>query len=101
MNLPKSTIFGLLLIILAAFVFDPFEFIADQMLQGLGMLGCSLLILAYGVIGVCRGRFFFSGHHNAALDGRREMFWIYAVNYNAIGLFATLMSLYNLGVFGG
>jgi hypothetical protein len=90
----------IVLLVLANFVFDPFEFAADKIYRGIGVLGTSLLILTYAVVGTVRGRFPWSGHHNAALDGRREMFWAYAIHYNVIGISCTALGLYELGVFG-
>jgi hypothetical protein len=99
-KISASTILVIYLLFIVEFVFDPFEIAADQIYRGIGALGTGLLILTYGVVSTVRGRFAWSGHMNAALDGRRDIFWAYVIHYNAIGICGTLFGLYELGVFG-
>jgi hypothetical protein len=91
-----AAVFGLLLI----WAFDPFEFIVAQLDRTSCILGCSLLVLLYGIVGLARGKFPRSGGLYPSLNGDRRAFWFFAAHAMGIGVGGTLLGLYDLGVLG-
>lgn len=100
-HISGSSLIGIAILLVATWVFDPFEFAVDQFYKAWGILGCGLAILTYGIVGLVRGKYPRGGSFaSPSLDGDRTLFWFYAIHANVIGLVGTIFGLYEIGVFG-